>query len=66
MGQNRRAQVHGVNGQTYLSEYRNVTTGQVIRKDWRMTGQDWVIFNDQDEITGRSHSLTWAKLDADA
>ena len=53
-----------VNGELYISEYTNLATGQSIRKGWRMTGQDWFIFNAADEITGRSHSLTWAKLEA--
>jgi uncharacterized protein YacL (UPF0231 family) len=53
-----------VNSENYTSEYRNVFTGQSVRKDWRMTGQDWVIFDSNDKITGRAHSLTWAKLDA--
>lgn len=53
-----------VNGENYLSEYRNIVTGQSIRKDWRMTGCDWVIFNESEDVTGRSHSLTWAKFEA--
>lgn len=53
-----------VNGENFLSEYRNVFTGQSIRKGWRMTGQDWFIFNEANEITGRSHSLTFAKYEA--
>ena len=53
-----------VNGEHYISEYRNLFTGQVIRKGWRMTGHDWFIFNETDTLTGRSHSLTWAKLEA--
>lgn len=52
------------NGESYLSEYRNIFTGQVIRKGWRMTGHDWFIFDAADNITGRAHSLTWAKFDA--
>lgn len=52
------------NGELYTSEYTNLATGQSIRKGWRMTGQDWFIFNASDEITGRSFSLTWAKLEA--
>lgn len=55
-----------VNGESYLSEYVNPFTGQAIRKDWRMTGRDWVVFDAAGNITGRSHSLTWAKLDAAA
>lgn len=54
------------NGELYLSEYTNGFTGQVIRKDWRMTGQDWIIFDANGNLTGRAHSLTWAKLDAAA
>ena len=53
-----------VNGENYLSEYTNIFTGQSIRKGWRMTGQDWFIFNEANEITGRAHSLTWAKFEA--
>jgi hypothetical protein len=53
-----------VNGENYTSEYRNAFTGQTIRKDWRMTGRDWVIFDAADQIVGREHSLTWAKLEA--
>ena len=53
-----------VNGENYLSEYRNLFTGQSIRKGWRMTGQDWFIFNAAEEITGRAHSLTFAKYEA--
>lgn len=55
-----------VNGEMYLSEYVNVFTGQSIRKGWRMTGADWFIFNAANEIVGRSHSLTWAKLEVAA
>jgi hypothetical protein len=55
-----------VNGENYLSEYTNGFTGQVIRKDWRMTGQDWVIFDANGNVSGRAHSLTWAKMDAAA
>ncbi len=54
-----------VNGENYISEYRNVFTGQAIRKDWRMTGNDWVIFDADNNIVTRAHSLTWAKLDAE-
>jgi hypothetical protein len=53
-----------VNGENYISEYRNIFTGQSIRKGWRMTGQDWFIFNEADQIIGRAHSLTWAKFEA--
>jgi hypothetical protein len=54
-----------VNGENYLSEYTTFD-GQSIRKGWRMTGQDWFIFNAADEIVGRAHSLTWAKIAAEA
>ena len=54
------------NGESYTSEYLNPWTGQAIRKDWRMTGRDWVIFDADGNVTGRAHSLTWAKLDAAA
>jgi hypothetical protein len=53
-----------VNGEHYISEYLNVFTGQAIRKDWRMTGRDWIIFDTAGNVIGRAHSLTWAKLDA--
>lgn len=52
-----------VNGESYLSEYTTFD-GLSIRKGWRMTGADWFIFNAADEIIGRSHSLTWAKIEA--
>lgn len=55
-----------VNGEGYISEYLNPFTGQAIRKSWRMTGQDWFIFDAEGNITGRSHSLTWAKFEAQA
>ena len=50
-----------INDENYTSEYRNLFTGQVIRKGWRMTGQDWFIFNAADEIVGRASTLTLAK-----
>jgi len=53
-----------VNGESYLSEYRNIFTGQAIRKGWRMTGVDWFIFNEAEEVTGRAYSLTYAKYQA--
>lgn len=53
-----------VNGELYISEYRNLFTGQTIRKGWRMTGQDWFIFDAADNITGRAFSLTYAKFEA--
>lgn len=52
------------NGENYISEYTNPFTGQAIRKGWRMTGQDWFVFDADGNITGRSHSLTWAKFNA--
>lgn len=55
-----------VNGIRYGSEYRNAFTGQSIRKGHGMTGQDWFIFDAAEQIIGRSHSLTWAKMDAAA
>lgn len=55
-----------VNHESYTSEYLNLFTGQAIRKDWRMTGRDWVLFDTNNNITGRAHSLTWAKLAAAA
>lgn len=55
-----------VNGELYVSEYVNPWTGQAIRKDWRMTGQDWVVFDAAGNITCRAHSLTYAKLAAQA
>lgn len=53
-----------VNGEMYISEYTNGFTGQQIRKGWRMTGQDWFIFDAAGNVTGRAHSLTWAKFNA--
>jgi hypothetical protein len=53
-----------VDGELYVSEYTNPFTGQAIRKDWRMTGHDWIVFGANGEIIGRSHSLTWAKFKA--
>ena len=52
------------NGEHYTSEYTNMWNGQTIRKDWRMTGCDWVIFNDRNEVVGRAYSLTFAKYEA--
>jgi hypothetical protein len=54
------------NGETFISEYVNPWTGQAIRKSWKMTGADWFIFDAVGNVTGRSHSLTWAKMDAAA
>lgn len=51
-------------GESFTSEYLNVFTGQAIRKSWKMTGQDWFIFDAEGTVTGRAHSLTWAKFDA--
>jgi len=53
-----------VGGENWISEYTNPFTGQAIRKDWRMTGRDWVIFDAAGNRTGRAHSLTWAKIEA--
>ncbi len=53
-----------VGGEHYLSEYVNPFTGKAIRKGWRMTGQDWYIFDAEGNVTGRAHSLTWAKVEA--
>lgn len=53
-----------VGDERYTSEYLNVFTGQAIRKGWRMTGQDWFIFDADGNVTGRAHSLTWAKYQA--
>jgi hypothetical protein len=53
-----------VNGENYISEYLNVFTGQAIRKDWRMTGQDWILFDAAGAIVSRHHSLTAAKAGA--
>lgn len=52
------------NGESFISEYLNPFTGQAIRKGWRMTGQDWFIFDAAGNVTGRAHSLTWAKFEA--
>jgi hypothetical protein len=53
-----------VKGEWWISEYRNPFTGQTIRKSGRMTGRDWFVFDADGNVTGRAHSLTWAKLDA--
>ena len=53
-----------INGENYISEYRNIFTGQAIRKGWRMTGVDWFIFDAEENITGRAYSLTFAKYEA--
>jgi len=53
-----------VNGESYTSEYVNLFTGQAIRKDWRMTGVDWVIFDAAGVVVGRAYSLTFAKHEA--
>lgn len=53
-------------GEHFISEYVNPWTGQAIRKSWRMTGLDWFIFNTEGEIVDRAHSLTWAKMAAEA
>jgi hypothetical protein len=55
-----------INGEHFVSEYVNPWTGQAIRKSWRMTGLDWFVFDADGNVTGRSHSLTWAKMDAAA
>lgn len=52
--------------ESYISEYVNPWNGMAIRKSWRMTGADWFIFDAAGNVVGRSHSLTWAKLDAAA
>lgn len=51
-----------VNGELFISEYVNPFTGQAIRKGWRMTGQDWFVFDAAGNVVDRAHSLTWAKL----
>lgn len=53
-------------GEHFISEYTNPFTGQAIRKSWKMTGQDWFIFDAEGNVTGREHSLTWAKFEAKA
>lgn len=53
-----------VAGEHFISEYRNIFTGQTIRKSWRMTGRDWFIFDEAGNVTGTAHSLTWAKIEA--
>lgn len=55
-----------VGGEHFISEYVNPWTGQAIRKSWKMTGNDWFIFDAEGNVTGRAHSLTWAKMDAAA
>lgn len=52
------------NGENYISEYINLFTGQTIRKSWRMTGCDWIIFDAEGNRTGAASSLTWAKWEA--
>lgn len=52
------------NGEHYLSEYVNLSTGQAIRKGWRMTGHDWYVFDNTGELITRAHSLIWAKYEA--
>ena len=54
-----------VDGETYISEYVNVGTGQAIRKSWRMTGRDWHIFDGDTRRPGGCHSLTIAKFCAE-
>jgi len=51
-------------GESFISEYTNPWNGMAIRKSWRMTGNDWFVFNAAGEIVARSHSLTAAKYDA--
>lgn len=53
------------NDERFVSEYVNPWNGMAIRKSWRMTGQDWFIFDAAGQIIGRAHSLTWAKLAAE-
>lgn len=53
-------------GNGYISEYTNPWNGMAIRKHCGMTGRDWHVFNAGGEIVTKSHSLTWAKLAADA
>jgi hypothetical protein len=53
-------------GEHFISEYLNPWTGQAIRKSWRMTGQDWFIFDAEGNVTGRAYSLTFAKYEAKA
>lgn len=53
-----------VNGETFVSEYVNAFTGWSIRKSWRMTGRDWLIFDADNNEIARAHSLTFAKYDA--
>jgi hypothetical protein len=53
-----------VGGDLYISEYVNAFTGQAIRKSWRMTGCDWIIFDAAGAVVGSSFSLTAAKMEA--
>lgn len=46
---------------SYGSTYRNGFTEQTIRKSHRMTGHDWHVFDADDNLIDRAHSLTWAK-----
>lgn len=49
---------------TFVSEYVSTVTGWAIRKDWRMTGRDWHVFNAEGEVIAQAHSLTFAKIAA--
>ena len=48
-------------GENYISEYVNISTGQTIRKSWRMTGRDWHIFDGDTRRQYGHHTLTVAK-----
>ena len=53
-------------GESWTSEYVNVSTGQAIRKSWKMTGIDWFLFDAAGNRVGGYHSLTYAKYVASA
>jgi hypothetical protein len=48
-------------GEHFISEYVNPWNGMAIRKSWRMTGCDWIIFDAAGNVVGSAFSLTYAK-----
>lgn len=50
-----------VPGHWFTSEYRNLFTGQTIRKSGRMQGCDWFVFDAVGNVVTRAGSLTYAK-----
>lgn len=57
-----------VNGQQYISEYLNPWNGWAIRKHFGTGLRDgaWYVFDASGDVVEIAHSLTWAKLAADA